>query len=167
MAIQTLAALAVRIAGLFLGFSFLKSIVSFLAAYSQASQDPWLFLSLTPTVMMFGAALCMIFFPRIIAAKFVPVVPNETEDPPAIGQLEVLACTLLGLYFLIQVALDVTWMVSYHFSSLRWNASWQWGPQNISSLVVTIVQFIVAMWLLNGAQGFFRLVRWARSVHAD
>ncbi len=167
MAIQTLAALAVRITGIFLGLSFLKSIGNFLASFGKAIEDPWLFMSLTPTVMMFGAALCMIFFPRTIAAKFVPVVPNESKDPPAIGQLEALGSTLLGLYFLVEVVLDVTWMISYYFSSLQWNTPWAWTPQYITSLAVIIVQFIVAIWLLNGAKALFRLVRWARSAHAD
>jgi len=167
MAIQTLSALAVRITGIFLGLSFLKSIGNFLTSFGKAIEDPWLFMALTPTVMMFGAALCMIFFPRTIAAKFVPVVPNESEDPPAIDQLEVLGSALLGLYFLVQVVLDVTWMISYYFSSLQWNTPWTWNPQNASSLTVIIVQFIIAVWLLNGAKMLFRLVHWARSVHAD
>ena len=96
-----------------------------------------------------------------------PVVPNESKDPPAIGQLEALGSALLGLYFLVQVVLDATWMISYYFSSLQWNTPWQWTPQNITSLAVIIVQFIAAMWLLSGAKALFRLVRWARSVHAD
>ena len=167
MAIQTLSALAVRITGIFLGLSFLRSIGNFLTSFGKAIQDPWLFMALTPTVMMFGAALCMVFFPRIIAAKFVPVVPNESKDPPAIGQLELLGSALLGLYFLVQVVLNVTGMISFYFAGLQWNTPFLWSPQYVSSLAVIIVQFIVAMWLLNGAQGLFRLVRWARSAHAD
>ena len=167
MAIQTLSALAVRVTGIFLGLYFLKSMGNFMTSFTQAIRDPWLFMALTPTVMMFGASLCMIFFPRMIAAKFVPVVPNESKDPPAIGQLELLGSALLGLYFLVEVALDVTWMISYYFSALQWNTPWTWSPQNASSLTVIIVQFIIAVWLLNGAKMLFRLVRWARSVHAD
>jgi len=167
MAIQTLSALAVRVTGIFLGLSFLKSTGNFMTSFAQAIQDPWLFMALTPTVMMFGASLCMIFFPRTIAAKFVPMVPNESKDPPAIGQLELLGSALLGLYFLVEVALDVTWMISFYFSSLQWNTPWSWSPQNTSSVTVIIVQFMIAMWLLNGATALFRFVRWAKSAHAD
>ena len=167
MAIQTLSALAVRVAGIFLGLSSLKAVMSYAFAFSQSNEDPWLFLALTPTVMMFGAALCMIFFPRTIAAKFVPVVPNESKDPPAIGQLEVLGCALLGLYFLVEAVLDASWLIAYYFAGRQWNYPWQWTQQNVSTLAVAAGEFIVAVWLLLGAKGLFGLVRWARSIHAD
>ncbi|MGI9413528.1 MAG: hypothetical protein ACR2PM_07660 [Hyphomicrobiales bacterium] len=167
MAIQTLSALAVRITGIVIGLSALKAGAAYLYTAAQANLDPWLFLALTPTVMMFAAAACMIVFPRTVAGNLVPVVANETREPPAIGQLEVLGCALIGLYFLIQAVLDATWMISYYYAGRQWDTAWVWNQSTVTPTVVAAAKFAIAVWLLLGAKGLFGLLRWARRVHAD
>lgn len=164
--IHTLSALAVRLAGIVIGLYAVRAGVTFLYSARLSSDEPWLFVALTPLVMMLSASVCMIFFPRTIAGKFVPVMGGETKDPPSVGDLEHLGTALLGLYFLVQVVLDVTYMITLWFAYKEYGTKMSWTPDHVATLAVAAVEFGLAVWLLLGARGLFGLLRWARSTRA-
>lgn len=166
MALHTLSALAVRITGIVIGLYAVKAGAIYAYAAKQSNDDPWLFVTLTPMVMMFSASVCMVVFPRIIAGNLVPVVGGETHEPPSVTELERLGTALLGLYFLVQAVLDATYMITLWFAFKEYSSEWTWTPDYVSTIVVAAVEFAIAIWLLLGARGLFGLLRWARSIRA-
>lgn len=167
MSIQTLSALAIRITGIVIGLYAVKSGAIYVYAAKQSNDDPWLFVTLTPIVMMFSASACMIAFPRIIAGKLVPVADGTTKEPPSITDLEVLGSALLGLYFLIQSVLDAVWMISLWFATKQFGYQWQWSGDYVSTIAVAVVEFAIAVWLMLGARGLFELLRRARVARSE
>ena len=174
MSLQTVAALAVRVTGIVIGLYAIKAGAAYVYTASEANEDPWLFLALTPTAMMVSASACMIFFPRIIAGKLVPVVKApaggdgaDAPPAPALGDLAGLGCALLGLYFLIQAVLEVAWLISYYFAAVALGYEWIWTSQTAAAIPFAAAEFAAALWLLLGAKGFVTALRWAKRVHAD
>ncbi len=160
-----LVAIAVRIAGIFVAIYAVKNGAAYISTAGQSNDDPWLWLVLTPVVMMAAAAVCMIAFPQIVAGNLIPAKkPGETESALTAGQLEPLACSLIGLYFLAQSVFDTTYVASLWFVTKQLGYKWVWAPEFGAVAVTAAVEFIVSMWLLFRARGLLGLLKWARSL---
>ncbi len=159
-----LAAVAVRIAGLVIGLYAIRNGAMHLAADPTIRQDPWVWLPLTSTVMMFSTAFCMVIFPTIIVQKLIP----RDESPPesstlSIADIEILATSLVGLYVLVQAVLDATYMGTLWFAIRQTGYPWIWTAEYIATTVTAVAELLVGLWLLFGARGLMSFVRWART----
>lgn len=154
-----LTALAIRLTGIFLGLSTVKQLASLLYVFT-GNYD--LFASAILfgfTLISFIIALIMIFFPVAVAEQLNRGIKDGESISFAGADIEALACSLVGLYFLIEAILSAT----YRFTLWQQNYPFDTSPETFASLFRVLAQFLVAAWLLFGANGIARALRWART----
>ncbi len=172
MKFYQLTALAIRITGIIVLILTIRTISPAIIALLTSQNHANLWIALTPIAFMLSASFCMIVFPSIVALKIIPKPRVEIKDEnPIYEDYENLACAIIGLLFLVKSASNITFYASF-WLTLKINqntyqpwANYFWTPENIASISATILELILAIWLLAGAAPLRKLIKWARNLH--
>ena len=170
-----LVALCVRLAGFYILLNtlvFLPHALRMLFDQGQLQKaDGWWLLSVH--TLWWTAAACMIAFPQTVAGNW---LSRHADQPLSFqwsrGDIEGTAFTLVGLYFSLHAIRELSyWMSSWVFAFLFYRAGRLdgWPSEvgitffnNAPALVAAVVEFGIGLWLLFGAVGLRKLLRWAR-----
>lgn len=122
-----------------------------------------------PALVWIAAAvqlgLCAViwFFPRTIAAKLLPSRDAQSPAPNvALVEWQTLGVILIGLWALTDVVRSgIYWISLYSFTQ---GAFEFFSPEYKASMIVTIAELPIALWLLLGAKGLAAILFKIRAV---
>ncbi len=155
--------LAIRITGIIIGLYAIKTGASFIYTASTTNETYPHWIPLTSSVLMFGAALCMVLFPSIVAGKIIPQSTVVSKRPSLTSdEVELLAYSLIGLYFLVEAVLDISYMISLWYATKVHAFPWSWTPEHVATTVSIIFELIIAIWLLFGGRALKLVMKWGR-----
>jgi hypothetical protein len=164
-----LIALAFRAVGLFLLLHTANTSIFYAVTWQHTNSTVqlalgWLFLY---NAINLGVAFILIFYPAFLAKRMIPKISDdETNQQTAsfnAADLEIIAASLLGLYFLTQSFLDFSRLFTLWVSSQSLAVHWTWTPNHIATAVTACLALLAALWLLFGIRGLRRLLHLARS----
>ena len=160
MSREDLVAVASRLFAVFLLVTIARSFPSAAALLSQEGDRPSL--ALVAVVLIAGIALCAIlwFFPLTVARKLLPVM-KEPRSEASIGPGSALSVglTLLGVWVLAYAIPDAIYWITRFLLIRRMHVEhYAWGPDEIASVVTTIAELVLAVWLVFGSSGIKRLI---------
>jgi hypothetical protein len=170
MTANQLVALCVRIGGIFIFLTMLPLLPQGLLILTGTSnpgpmQTWWI---LTIQVIWLAAALCMIAFPHVVASNW---LGSHRDQPLSLawtkGEAENVVFTLLGLMSCLWAARECAyWLALYLIGSAiadeRKLPAAIFRPDQYAGMAGTAVELLLGLWLLFGASGLRRLLRWAR-----
>ncbi len=169
--LNTLTALAIRVTGIILGLYALRTAGAYVySATTNENAAAYFWLVMAPMLLLLAASALMVAAPHTVAGRLIPNWPmadraGEDTQPVTLAGVEVLAVSLVGLYFLIQAILDATYIGTLWYATKQFAMPWAWSPTLVATVITALVEFIAAMWLLLGGKGIVALMRWARTAH--
>lgn len=119
------------------------------------------------TLLTLGAAFLLWRFPLWIASKLFKYDHFESRASASItgSELQTVAFTVLGIYFLFKaIVAGVYWI--FWFSSVR-SMGFDPDAKAWASVLMTLVEFVLACFLVFGARGVTELIRKAQGVDVD
>ena len=114
-------------------------------------------------VLILALAAAIWFFPLTVANKLIPRSTRTDHIHVPIEQAESIGFSLLGLWVLTNSVPDSFYWIFMAFQASRPNSILELRASEYSYMVATAVEVILGIWLLFGAQGLRRLLRWART----
>jgi len=163
MKLEYIVAIGVRLFAIGLGINVLRSFSLIPVYLNSTSSHADLFLFYGTTIAFALLALMLWKFPLLIARKIASFPPQDhssLKDDAYIKLLEV-GLILLGLYLLYFVISDgVYWLIFYLSisSSEYYDSANAIAPDQVASMVTTIVELVVASILVFSHQGLAKLV---------
>jgi hypothetical protein len=165
-----LVALMVRLCGICIFLLMMPLLPNGLAILTRgvgtiSQVDLW---ALTSLAVWLAASVCMFTFPLTVAGNF---LARHGAQPLSFqwtrGETESVAFTLLGLFFSLNSVREAAYWFALYFYGLRLSAEQGQGlpiftPEQFASMITTAVQGLIGIWLLFGATGLRRLLRFAR-----
>ena len=114
------------------------------------------------TIVLVIVVVILWNFPLAVARKLLPRATLDTPTSTALEQLQSALFSLVGIWLISEAVPRFV-----HFSVVAYQANKMVPPiemtaASYASVVETIVQFILGVWLLFGARALLRLIRWAR-----
>lgn len=170
MSREDIVAIAVRLFAIFLGIYVLRTLFGFVQFTSEMTFDAKAILvSVAVVGAMAGAVVLLWFFPLSVARKLLPVMKEPRSEPNVgVDTLFALALVLMGLWILANAVIDgIYWIstllamrsVDIQFSTLT--------PSDKAAMVATVVETIIAMFLILGSTGIRNVVYRFRNAHVD
>ena len=153
-------AIASRLFAVFLLVMVARSFPSAIALIGQEEPKP----SMTLVAMVLSAGLlaCAVlwFFPLTIARKLLPVMKEPRSDSPMSESVALsVGLTLIGIWVLASALPDaVYWGTIFLTVRQLDEGMFQWGHEQIASIVTTIAELVFAVWLIFGSTGIRRLI---------
>jgi hypothetical protein len=117
------------------------------------------------TVLMLAAAFTLWRFPLWIASRLVRFDDsiNRTSSSISVGELQTIAFTVLGIYLLFRaVKAGIYWV--FLFNALR---GYDIDSQQWASMLMTVTEFLLACFLVFGAEGLTVLISKVRQAGRD
>jgi hypothetical protein len=115
------------------------------------------------SVVLIVVTIALWFFPLAVARKLIPKATLDQPTPLPIDQLQSAGFCLLGLWVLTEAVPRLVYIIFIVYHSTRPNAMVALEPHNYAAIAQTIVELGIGSWLLFGAKGLLRAIRWART----
>jgi hypothetical protein len=113
--------------------------------------------------ILIAVAVSLWFFPLTVARKLIPKATLDQPTPLPIDQLQSAGFCLLGLWVLTEAVPRSVYITFIVYHSTRPNAMVALEPHNYAAIAQTVIELAVGLWLLFGARGLLRVIRWART----
>jgi hypothetical protein len=113
--------------------------------------------------LMLVLAVVLWFFPLTVANKIIPRSSKTDHVHVPIEQAESVGFSLLGLWVLTNSVPDSFYWTFMAYQASRPNSILELRASEYSYMLATAVEVVLGIWLLFGAQGLRRLLRWART----
>jgi hypothetical protein len=154
-------AIGVRLFAVYVG---IKTVLALPASAQAVFRDGMAFAWLYALVLILAVGICVFlwFFPLTIARKLLPVMKEQRSEESIDASVGLsLGLTLLGVWFLAQGLLDSLYWLSLvlrtqHLQAQQYGFEWQ--PDQIASMAVTLFELIIGAWLVLGSSGIRRLI---------
>lgn len=157
---EDLIAVASRIFAVFLLVTVARSFPSAIALLDQEGPRPSLVL--VGLVLASSIAVCAFlwFFPLTIARKLLPVMREPRSENAMSGSVALsVGLTLLGVWVLAYALPDALyWATLFFLTHQAGSAYFEWGYEQIASIVTTVAELVMAAWLIFGSSGIKRLI---------
>ena len=115
------------------------------------------------SVILIAVTIALWSFPLAVARKLIPKATLDQPTPLPIDQLQSAGFCLLGLWVLTEAVPRLVYIIFIVYHSTRPNAMVALEPHNNAAIAQTIVELGIGLWLLFGARGLLRAMRWART----
>jgi hypothetical protein len=115
------------------------------------------------TIIILAIAAGLWFFPLAVANKLIPRSCKTDHLHVPLDQAESVGFSLLGLWVLTSSVPDAFYWVFMRYQASRPNSMLELRADDYSYMVTTAVEVVLGIWLLFGARGLRRLLRWART----
>jgi len=153
-------AIASRLFSIYVLFGMIGKVPSAAQMLSQDQGMTWV--GLYVLVLVVGLLLCAFlwFFPLTVAKKLLPVM-REPSPEVAIGSPTALSLglTLIGVWFFANALVDSSyWLTLLVRSKQIGNTPIEWTPEQIASMIATVVELTISFWLLFGSSGITQLI---------
>src|SRR5690606_34094451 len=107
-------------------------------------------------------AVCAIlwFFPLTVARKLLPAMSEPRSETSMSGSVALsVGLTLLGVWVLAYALPDaIYWATIFLLTRGPEFGHFEWGHQQIASVVTTAAELALAIWLVFGSSGIKRLI---------
>lgn len=116
------------------------------------------------TLILVVIAVALWLFPLTVARKLLP--RSALDQPislPAHEQIERAGFCLLGLWLLTQAVPSLVFEGFVFYLHTRPGSELGLRPDEYAALARGLVELALALWLLFGAEGSLRVLRWART----
>lgn len=149
-----------RLFAIFLLITLLRSFLPSMAALRAQHDTTAMAWSLA--VLVLGLLICAALwrFPLTIARKLLPVMKEPRADH-AMGASTALSVglTLLGFWTLLTALPDASyWATIFLLTRHEASGYFAWGPEQLGGVVSTLLQLVLAVWMIFGSTGLQRLV---------
>ena len=115
------------------------------------------------SIILIAVTVALWFFPLGVARKLISKATLDQPTPLPIDQVQSAGFCLLGLWVLTEAVPRLVYIAFIVYHSTRPNAMVTLEPHNYAGIAQTVVEFSVGLWLLFGARGLLRVIRWART----
>jgi hypothetical protein len=160
MSREDLVAVAARIFAIFLLVTIARSFPSAMALLDQEGPRPSMVL--IGVVLASSIAVCAIlwFFPLTIARKLLPAMSEPRSETAMSGSVALsVGLTLLGVWVLAYALPDTVYWATFFLLTRQTGAGYSaWGHEQIASVATTVVELVLATWLIFGSSGIKRLI---------
>lgn len=161
MSREDFVAIASRLFSAYMLFQIVQALPNIALTIAQYGEG-WWFTSLYALAAIVAIALCAVlwFFPLTVARKLLPVMREPRSEQQIDASIAMsIGLVLLGVWFFANAVTDAVYWLSLFFVSRRVaDAGFTWAPDQIASMVATVAEAILALWLLFGNAGIKRLV---------
>lgn len=105
------------------------------------------------------------FFPLTIARKLLPAMGEPRSEAAMSGPVALsVGLTLLGVWVLAYALPDaIYWATLFLLTRQPDGGYFEWGHEQIASIVTTAAELVLAAWLILGSTGIKRLILRYRS----
>lgn len=163
MSREDIVAIASRLFAVFLLVTILRSFPGAAALLAPQGEPPsFAIWAVVAVVFSAGAAICAIvwFFPLTIARRLLPVMKEPRSEKGMSASIALaVGLTLLGVWMLASAVPDaIYWAVRYLLIRRIEVENYLWGPDELASVVTTIAELALALWLVLGSSGVRRLI---------
>jgi hypothetical protein len=153
-------AVAARLLSIYILFGILQGVPSALQVMFAGQDVAWG--ALFAFFLALGALLCAFlwFFPLTVARKLLPVMSEPRSEEAIDASIALsLGLTLLGAWFFANALIDTSYWLVYLFRSRQVEGgALHWSHEQVAHMVATVVELVVALWLLLGSGGIKRLI---------
>jgi hypothetical protein len=153
-------AVASRLFSIYILFNIIRSAPSAAQMLWQDQGMTWV--GLYVCVLIVGLLLCAFlrFFPLTVARKLLPVMREpRSEGPIGFPTALSLGLTLIGAWLFANALVDATyWLTLFVRSKQIGNIPVEWTPEQIASMIATLVELTISFWLLFGSSGIRQLI---------
>jgi hypothetical protein len=157
---EDLIAVASRILAVFLLVTIARSLPSAMALLDQGEPRPSLLL--VGLVLAFGMSICAFLwvFPLTVARALLPVMREPRSETAMSGSVALsVGLTLLGVWVMAYAIPDLLyWATLFLLTRQHGAAYFGWGYEQISSVITTVAELVLAAWLIFGSSGIKRLI---------
>ncbi len=161
MSREDFVAIAARLFAVFLLLTVLKQVPVTLQFISQDSSDAWV--APYTFVLIAGLVLCAIlwFFPLTVARKLLPVMREARSEQSLDASIAMsVGLTLIGVWVLAYGLVDaVYWVTMFLRLGLSEVSYSQWPHDHVAGLLATVVEVLIAIYLIFGSSGIRRLIQ--------
>lgn len=160
MSREDVIAVAARVFAVFLLVTVARSFPSAMALIGQDGPQPSLVL--VWLVLASSVAVCAIlwFFPLTIARKLLPTMGEPRSETSMSGSVALsVGLTLVGVWVLAYALPDaIYWTTIFLLSRSIKFGYFEWGHEEVASIVTTVAELALAIWLIFGSSGIKRLI---------
>ena len=160
MSREDIIAVASRLFSIYVLFGIIRSAPGAAHMLSQDEGVTWVTLYVFVLIVCLGLCAFLWFFPLTVARKLLPVM-REERPVVAVGSPIALSLglTLIGAWFFANALSDLSyWLTLFVMSKRNPNLPIEWRPEQIASMIETVVEAVISFWLLFGNSGITRLI---------
>lgn len=117
-------------------------------------------------LMGFVAVLLWVF-PLSVARKLIPRTALDQPTTLPLEHVEAAGFCLMGLWVLASAIPSAFMWAVFVYQSTRPQSMFSLEPRNYATIAYVLVQLVIGLWLLFGARGLLRVLRWARTAGTD
>ena len=156
-------AIGARLFAVYVGVKTILATPTSIQALSSGDGMTWAWLYALALFVAIAVCVFLWFFPPTVARKLLPVMKeprSENSIDASVGLS--LGLTLLGVWFLAQGILDALYWLLLVFQTKKLtqnqNYGFDWQPDQVASMAVTVLELVIAAWLILGSTGVRRLI---------
>jgi hypothetical protein len=155
---EEITALAIRLFAILLVFYILRNIPAvFIYLTEQESVIIWALASLN--VFLLLAAVLMWKFPFSVAKWISPYSVDSKQTSWSSEVLLTVGCTLLGIFYLYYALSDLLyWLMFWQYNQNVAGLIVELTPDQKANIIVTLVEFALAVFLVVGAGGISKAI---------
>lgn len=161
MSPQQTAALGIRLFAIWLAIYCARWAPYLVGVARDTDELGILVVTVVAALLSIAAVLILWFFPRTVARAILPAGDAHAAAPNTPDTWLAIGCALLGLWVLSEAVPLLVRSIYAFLYAQRANmpSSDEWS----ASFVYALVELAIGAWLVLGASGMRKLVRWARS----
>ena len=163
---KDLTALTLKIAGAIMLFWYLSLLP---AMISGALKTPnfWItfFYSFLPSLVNLSYSALLFFIPVTVTNKLIHG-ENLNHDKKLFISLEILVIRLIGIFYLFNGIVDlaqhiftVLYTPRFYLVMNEISPNTAWTPKLVGATTATVLEIVIALWLVIGADGISNLIR--------
>lgn len=114
-------------------------------------------------LLMGLVAVLLWIFPLTVARKLIPRTALDQPTTLPFEQVQSVGFCLMGLWVLASAVPNAFMWAVLVYQSTRPQTLFSLEPRNYGSIAYVVIQLVVGLWLLFGARGLLRVLRWART----
>lgn len=157
---EDLVAVATRLFAVFLFVTVARTVPSAIALFGQGSGQPSFVLVALVLACSFAICALLWFFPVSVARRLLPAMREPRSETAMSGAVALsVGLTLIGVWILASTLPDVFYWSTLFLASRSMDAGgYAWDAESVASVVTTVVEQVVAAWLIFGSSGIRRLI---------
>lgn len=160
---EDIVAVAVRLLSIYVFYRILvglPSLVQVLVSSGGAVSAWMLLIVLVPALLLCAGLWC---FPLTVAKKLLPARQESGSEGSIDASLALsIGLMLIGVWLLATALGDLVYwgtvMLWAQHTIDAYSAGWALGAEQVASIVATIVQLLLSLWLIFGSVGIRRLI---------
>lgn len=160
MSREDLVAVAARMFAVFLFVTLIRYLPSAAVLIHQEGSRKYMLVLVLVLVFSFSVCAILWFFPLTIARKLLPVMREPRSETAMSGSITLsVGITIIGLWLLTSALPDMIYWSTIFVMTRQFNAGYfTWQYEQIAKITSTVMELVLAIWLIFGSSGIKRLI---------